>query len=167
MTNGKEYHGPSLSIPDEVSEFLRSANPAVMASIARDGRPVAAATWYLQETNRSILISFDASRARLSHLRREPRFALDVLDGSDWYTHVSLQLEAVAFADDEGLGDIDSIAAHYTGREYLERGRRRVSVRSEIKSFLSWGTLRAPLAGDGAGKGNVHEGSDGRERPSR
>jgi hypothetical protein len=32
----------------------------------------------------------DEGRKRLEHMRHDPRVALDLLDESDWYTHVSM-----------------------------------------------------------------------------
>jgi PPOX class probable F420-dependent enzyme len=129
-------------LTDAVREFLRRPNPAVMATLAKDGRPVTVATWYLLEDDDRILVDLDAERVRLGHLRRDPRFALDVIDGADWYTHVALQLDDLVIADDTDLVDIDALSQHYRGRPYPERGRPRVSVRASIRSVLPWGALR-------------------------
>ena len=128
-------------LTDPVREFLRKPNPAVMATLAKDGRPVTVATWYLLEDDDRILVNLDAERLRLPHLRRDPRFALDVLDGADWYTHVALRLVAVELTDDTDLADIDALSTQYTGHAYAERGRPRVSVRAEIRSLLPWGSV--------------------------
>ena len=128
-------------LTDPVRAFLRKPNPAVMATLAQDGRPVTVATWYLLEDDDRILVDLDAERLRLPHLRRDPRFALDVLDGADWYTHVALQLVGVEITDDVGLVGIDALSTQYTGQPYRERGRPRVSVRAEIRSVLTWGSV--------------------------
>lgn len=127
---------------DPILTFLRRPNPAVMATLAKDGRPVTVATWYLLEDDGRILVNLDAERVRLGHLRRDPRFALDVLDHADWYSHVALQLVGTDLADDADLADIDALSRHYTGEAYGERGRPRVSVRAEIRSRMAWGSLR-------------------------
>jgi PPOX class probable F420-dependent enzyme len=132
-------------MPSEISEkihaFLREPHPAVMATVTKDGHPVTAATWYLLEADGRILINLDADRLRLNHLRREPRFALDVLDGADWYSHVALQLRVVEIADDTGLADIDALARHYLGSEYPNRRRPRVSVRADVTKWMAWGAI--------------------------
>ena len=33
----------------------------------------------------------DEGRKRLEHMRHDPRVTLDLLDESDWYTHVSME----------------------------------------------------------------------------
>jgi PPOX class probable F420-dependent enzyme len=122
-------------------ELLRRPNPAVMATVAADGRPVSVATWYLFEDDGRVLLNLDAGRARLRHLRKDPRVALTVL-GDDWYTHVSLQGRVVSLVDDEDLRDIDRLARHYTGNPYRNRERPRVSAYVEVDRWHGWGELR-------------------------
>jgi PPOX class probable F420-dependent enzyme len=134
---------PDTPLPDRVVELLRRPNPAVMATVAADGRPVTVATWYLLEEDGRVLLGLDAQRARLKHMRADPRVSLTVLDGEDWYTHVSLQGRAVSIVDDEGLRDIDRLARHYTGKPYSNRSRPRVSAQVEIDRWHAWGELRS------------------------
>jgi PPOX class probable F420-dependent enzyme len=129
------------ALPDDVERFLAGAHPSVMATVAKDGRPVAVATWFLYEGGGRILVNLDAERVRLAHLRREPRFALDILDPDDWYTHLSLQLVADDYRDDTGLADIDALSQHYLKRPYPKRSRPRVSVRAQIRRWTRWGDL--------------------------
>lgn len=129
-------------LPHEVAALLARPNHAVMATVAKDGRPVTVATWYLLEDDGTVLLNLDAGRARLKHLRADPRVALTALATDDWYTHVSLQGRVISIADDEGLRDIDRLARHYTGAEYRVRDRARVSVHVEIERWHGWGAMR-------------------------
>ncbi len=129
---------PSTPMPKKLLDLLARPNPAVMATLAADGRPVTVATWYLLEPDATILLGLDAARARLSHLRRDPRISLTALAEGDWYTHVSVQGRVLSIADDEGLRDIDRLATHYTGRPYRNRTRARVSVHVEIERWHGW-----------------------------
>src|ERR1700754_4810408 len=106
---------PSTALPDNLRDLLAKPNPAVMATVAADGRPVTVATWYLLEEDGTILLGLDAGRARLDHLRRDPRVALTALAENSWYTHVSIQGHITGIVDDEGLRDIDRLSQHYTG----------------------------------------------------
>jgi PPOX class probable F420-dependent enzyme len=132
---------PTPPLPDRVLELLRRPNPAVMATLAADGRPVSVATWYLLEDDGRILLNLDAERARLKHIRKDPRVALTVL-GDNWYTHVSLQGRVVSIVDDEGLRDIDRLSRHYGGHPYSIRDRPRVSAFVEVDRWHGWGELR-------------------------
>ena len=114
-----------------------------MATVAKDGRPVTVATWYLLEPDGDVLLNLDSERVRLRHLRRDPRIALTVLDGADWGTHVSLQLTVLAVTGDGDLSDIDALAMHYIGTPYPNRDRARVSARARVRSWHGWGSFGA------------------------
>ena len=129
---------PDTPVPQHVLELLRKPNPAVMGTIGADGGPVTVATWYLLEDDATILLGLDATRARLEHLRRDPRVSLTALAEGDWYTHVSVRGRVVSIADDEGLRDIDRLSTHYTGNPYGNRDRPRVSVRVAIERWHGW-----------------------------
>jgi PPOX class probable F420-dependent enzyme len=116
--------------------LLRRPNPAVMATLRPDGAPVTVATWYLWDNGR-ILLSLDAERSRLAHLRRDPRVSLTVLDGEDWYRHVSLQ-GTVTLSDDPELADADRISRHYRGHPYPNRRRPRVTAWLDIERVHVW-----------------------------
>jgi PPOX class probable F420-dependent enzyme len=130
---------PVPPLPDEVLAVLARPNPAVMATVASDGRPVTVATWYLLEEDGTVLLNLDAGRARLEHLRTDPRVSLTALVQDDWYAHVSLQGRVVSIADDDGLADIDRLSRHYVGNEYSNRDRPRVSVHVQVERWHSWG----------------------------
>lgn len=132
---------PVPPLPDDVVVMLARPNPAVMATLAADGRPVTVATWYLLEDDGTVLLNLDAGRVRLAHLRRDPRVSLTVLD-EDWYTHVSLQGRVTSLEDDPDLHDIDRLARHYTGEPYRVRDRPRVSAHVAVERWHGWGALR-------------------------
>ena len=133
---------PTTPMPDQVLELLRRPNPAVMATLAADGRPVTVATWYLLEDDGRVLLGLDATRARLKHMRADPRISLTVLATDDWYTHVSLQGRVDSIVDDEGLRDIDRLSRHYTGDAYPNRTSPRVSAQVSIERWHGWGKMR-------------------------
>ncbi|NED88719.1 PPOX class F420-dependent oxidoreductase [Streptomyces sp. SID11233] len=128
-------------LPPEAVALMRRPNPAVMATLRSDGAPVSTPTWYVWADG-SVLISLDEGRIRLKHIRRDPRVTLTILDGDDWYTHVTLIGRVVETYEDEGLADIDHIAAHYTGKPYPDRVRTRFSARIEIERWHGWGAHR-------------------------
>ena len=141
-SGGRPYDADvAIELPDDVRAFLERPNPAVMATLAKDGRPVSVATWYLLEPDGRVLLNLDGERVRLNHIRRDPRIALTVLDSANWGTHVSLQLSVVEVSDDGDLSDIDALAVQYSGAPYQARDRRRVSARAEILSWHGWGAF--------------------------
>jgi PPOX class probable F420-dependent enzyme len=130
---------PVPPLPADLVELLRRPLPAVMATVAADGRPVTVATWYLLEEDGTVLLNLDAGRARLKHLRREPRVSLTALAEGDWYTHVSVQGRVVSITDDVDLVDIDRLSRHYLGQDYGNRESPRVSARVQIHRWHGWG----------------------------
>jgi PPOX class probable F420-dependent enzyme len=128
-------------LPEDAIAMLSRPNPAVIATVRSDGQPVSTATWYLWDDGR-VLINMDEGRKRLEHLRGDPRVTLTVLDGDDWYTHVSLIGHVAELRDDEDLADIDRLSRQYTGRPYPQRDRRRISAWIEIDRWHGWGSLR-------------------------
>ena len=127
-------------LADDVRELLLKPNPAVMATIRKDGSPVTVPTWYLLVGDR-ILLNLDKSRVRLQHIQRDPRVALSVMEAGNWTTHVSIQGRVVEIIDDPNLDGIDSLARHYTGQNYFNREDPRVDVWVEIDRVHVWGDL--------------------------
>lgn len=131
---------PELPFPDHVRALLSKPNPAVVATLRRDGQPVSVATWYVLDGDR-VLLNMDATRTRVGHLRRDPRLTLTVLDEAGWYTHVSLIGHVEEMYDDEGLTDIDRLSSHYTGRSYPDRESPRVSAWMAVDRWHGWGAV--------------------------
>ena len=133
---------PTTPVPDAVRDFLKLPNPAVMATVAKDGRPVTVATWYLLEDDGTVLLGLDATRARLNHLRRDPRVSLTALSEASWYTQASVQGRVGEILDDVGLAQIDRLSMHYGGRPYADRESPRVYTHMTIEHWHGWGELK-------------------------
>ena len=132
----------ALDLPADVAELLARPNPAVIATVRPDGQPVSVATWYLLEENGRILVNMDSGRKRLGYIRNDPRVSLTVLDGSQWYTHVSLQGRVAELRDDDNLTDIDRLSRHYGRGPYRVRDRKRVSAHIQVERWHGWGAAR-------------------------
>jgi PPOX class probable F420-dependent enzyme len=121
--------------------MLARPNPAVITTVRPDGQPVSVATWYLWEEGR-VLVNMDEGRRRLDWIRSDPRVSLTVLDGEQWYTHVSLQGRVTEIRDDTDMATIDRIARHYRAGSFGgSRTRRRVSAWIEIERWHAWGEI--------------------------
>jgi len=118
---------PEMPLPSEWDSFLIRPNPAVVATIRKDGSPHTVATWYEWKTGR-VMLNTDAKRIRLAHIRRDPRVALTVFDKDDWDVHLSLLGTVVEIRDDFTLEDIDRLALRYTKLPFGRRDRPRVTA---------------------------------------
>jgi PPOX class probable F420-dependent enzyme len=128
---------PKPPLPETLVEFLSEPNPAVIATLAPNGSLHTAATWYLWDDGR-VLVNMDESRARLAHLREDPRVSLTVLGKDDWSRHVSLSGRVASLEPDPELEGINRLARHYTGQSFPLRDGRRVSGWIEIDSWHAW-----------------------------
>jgi PPOX class probable F420-dependent enzyme len=127
---------PKPPLPDELQELLAKPNPSVIGTVTPDGSPNTVATWYVWEDGR-VLVNMDEGRKRLEYLRENPRVSITVLDGDQWYRHVTLH-GRITLVDDADLADIDRISKHYMGEAYSQRDRGRVSGWIEVERWHAW-----------------------------
>jgi len=125
-------------LPEAALTFLRKPNPAVMATVTSDGRPVSVATWYLIEDDGLLMLCMNADRARLKHLQKNGHVTLTVLGADDFGTHISVQGHVVSIKPDEGLADIDRLSRHFLNKDYPARDRPLVTVHVEIDRWFGW-----------------------------
>jgi len=118
---------PRAPLPPELVEFLKAPHAAVIATVRSDGAPYTAATWYDWDNGR-LLVNMDFERLRLSHMRRDPRVAVTVLDIEDWYHAVTVLGRVVEIRDDEAFADIDRLSLRYRGSPYWNRERKRITA---------------------------------------
>ncbi|CAH0217109.1 hypothetical protein SRABI83_02287 [Arthrobacter sp. Bi83] len=126
------------ALPQHVFDFISQPNPAVMATVDPDGRPVSVQIVYLIEDAEHILLSIAAGNSRggrLQHLRDDPRMSLTVLKNNGWTDAVTLLATAVEFFEDENLQIIDAMTAHYFGGPYAIRNPR-TAVRVRIDEWI-------------------------------
>jgi PPOX class probable F420-dependent enzyme len=128
---------PPLPLTPEVEAFLQKPNPAVVATLRPDGSPHSVATWYAWEDG-LVLLNMDESRARLEHLRHDPRVSLTVLDMDDWYRHVSLRGTVIRIEEDIGLAGIDRLSQRYRGQPYRNRERKRFNGWMQVARWDEW-----------------------------
>jgi PPOX class probable F420-dependent enzyme len=136
---------PGLPLPPEIDALLARPNYAVVATVRPDGTPHSAVTWYDWDNGR-VLLTLDAARVRLRHLRLNPAVSITVFDGEDFLRHVTLNGHVVEISDDVGLHAADRMAQRYFGAPYPDRDRPRVSAWVEVDRWHSWdGPNRGPM----------------------
>ncbi len=128
---------PKLPLPPEVDQLLRKANPAVIATLRKDGSPHTAVTWYIWDGDH-VLVNMDATRVRLQHMRRDPRVSLTVLDAQSWYRQLTVFGLVVKIREDGDCADIDRLSVRYTREPFRDRTRRRVSADIELDGWYGW-----------------------------
>jgi PPOX class probable F420-dependent enzyme len=127
-------------LPPRLLTVLVRPNPSVIATVRPDGRPGSSAVWYLWDDG-DVLVSMSERSPRVQNLRAEPRAALTVLDGPDWYRQVTLHGTTVSLEKDPGLALIDRLSQHYDGRPYPDRdpSHRHVTARIRVDGWDQFG----------------------------
>jgi PPOX class probable F420-dependent enzyme len=128
---------PKPPLPPEVDQLLRKANPAVIATLRHDGSPHTAVTWYDWD-GEHVLVNMDAARARLKHMRRDPRVSVTVIDSESWYRQLTIFGRVVEIRDDPQFADIDRLCLRYTRRQFHNRLRARISALIEPVGWYGW-----------------------------
>jgi PPOX class probable F420-dependent enzyme len=131
---------PKPPLPPELDKFLAEPNPSVIATLRPDGSPHTAATWYLWEDGR-VVVNMDEGRKRLDYMRMDPRVSITVLGKDDWYHHVTLRGRVASIEPDPDLEVIDRLSRHYTGEQYQQRDRGRLTAWIEVEHWHSWAVI--------------------------
>jgi hypothetical protein len=80
----------------------------------------------------------DATRARLKHMRRDPRVSLTVMDSESWYRQLTIFGRVDEIRDDPEFKDIDRLSLRYTRRQHHNRLRARISALIEPVGWYGW-----------------------------
>ncbi|NJP50698.1 TIGR03618 family F420-dependent PPOX class oxidoreductase [Streptomyces sp. SBST2-5] len=104
--------GPRVLSEEELSAVLGRQRFGTLATVKRDGHPHLTTMAYAWDPGARLLrFSSTADRLKVRHLKRDPRAALHVPDGSVW-----------SFAVAEGLAEVSeitSVPGDAVGRELL------------------------------------------------
>lgn len=87
----------------EIEAFLAEAHTAIVATIRRDGSPLAVPMWFVM-VDGSPFIRTLAKTAKVGHLRRDPRVCFTVEQGEAWAElKAAVFTGSVVFETDEAL----------------------------------------------------------------
>jgi PPOX class probable F420-dependent enzyme len=125
-------------LPADVREFLEEPHHAVMATINASGAPQLTVMWYaLLPTEDVVLLNSSRGLLKVKNLRRDPRMALCVADGSRYVT-IEGTAELVADREAQARDVNEHIAPRYIGQRLGGRrweviqGSDRIGIRMRI-----------------------------------
>jgi PPOX class probable F420-dependent enzyme len=104
-------------LTDDQRRLLREPNLASLATMDDDGRPHVTPVWVDEEDGRIVVNTADG-RAKVRHLRREPRVGILVMDREDPYTWVSIRGRVVEITTDGAHDHIDELSRRYEGKAF-------------------------------------------------
>jgi PPOX class probable F420-dependent enzyme len=119
------------TLSDKQARLFQDRNWGNLVTLRADGSPHVSPVW-VDYDGEHVLVNSAYGRAKVRHLQRDPRVAIDVLPADDQqsgYVEVSGTAELV----DEGADEhIDRLAQKYLGQEtypYRQPEERRVIIR--------------------------------------
>ena len=106
-------------LSDWAKEFLREDHVAVVSTLNKDGSSQLTTMWYLLADDGSLVMSTPGRNQKVKNLRRDPRIALCVGDGT---RSVSLY-GAVTISEDQALvrQDIEHLVERYVKDEGIRQ----------------------------------------------
>jgi PPOX class probable F420-dependent enzyme len=112
------------------AKLLEAPNFAHVATIRRDGSPHVTAIW-VDWDGEHILLNSAQGRAKVEHIRRDPRVAVSVSDNSDEYRNLRVRGTAeIVDEGEEAWRHIDKLQQKYHGSPtYPRGGPQRVLIR--------------------------------------
>jgi PPOX class probable F420-dependent enzyme len=122
-----------MSLDPKVLALLSRPNFAHLATLMPDGSPNVTPVWIGVQEDR-ILIGSGESSLKIRNLRRDPRFALSVVDFHDPYEEVQIRGRVVEFREDSNFKIMDEISQKYIGKEFPFRNPEgRVALIIEVE----------------------------------
>lgn len=120
-------------LTDRQAAFLHEEpNVAVVAALREDGTPHLTVVW-VDWDGEHVVLNLNNFRAKLEHLRRDPRVSVLVLDRNDPYRWVAIEGEVAEITTEGAYEHIVRQAGVYFGRDdyVLQEGEERILVKIE------------------------------------
>ena len=120
----------TTTLTEAEARLLQEPNYAVVAALREDGSPHQTVIW-IDWDGEHVLLNLNQERAKLRHLRDEPRLSVLVLDREDPYRWLGIDGEVAEITTEGAYEHIVHQAGVYRGRaDYpLKPGEERVLVK--------------------------------------
>ena len=126
-------------LTEDHRRLLREPNLASLATMDEDGRPHVTPVWVDEERGRIVVNTADG-RAKVRHLRRDPRVGILVMDREDPYTWVSVRGRIVEITTEGAYDHIDELSRRYEGKPFDHPpGQVRLKVIIEPERITVYG----------------------------
>jgi PPOX class probable F420-dependent enzyme len=123
-----------VALTDKSRQLIDAPNYAFLATVNADGGPQVSPVWVDRDGD-TILVNTAIGRVKDRNMRREPRVAISIPSGGDFYDKVDIRGHVVDVVEgDEAERHIDKLAKKYVGEDtYPNRreGEHRVIFRIE------------------------------------
>jgi PPOX class probable F420-dependent enzyme len=105
------------ALNDKSRALIDAPNYAFLATVDEDGAPQVSPVW-IDRDGDTILVNTAAGRVKDRNMRREPRVALSIPSGGDFYDKVDIRGHVVDLVEgEEAERHIDKLSKKYTGED--------------------------------------------------
>lgn len=118
--------------------LLEGKNVAFLATLAEDGSPQVTPVW-VDFDGEHVLVNSEEKRAKVQHVKRDPRVALTVAEAGNAYKYVELRGRVVETTTDGAMELIDKLARKYIGQDkypWNQPGDVRVILKIAVDKVL-------------------------------
>jgi PPOX class probable F420-dependent enzyme len=107
----------AVELSDHQRNLLKQPNLAFLATVGADGVPHVTPVWVDEEEGRAVVNTADG-RAKVRHVRRDPRVGLVVVNRDDPYDWVSIRGRVVEITREGAHEHIDELSRRYEDKPY-------------------------------------------------
>jgi|SRR5438876_8730081 len=119
-------------------ELLREPHLAFLGTLAQDGAPHVTPVWVDEEGGKPVVNTADG-RAKVRHVRRDPRVGLLVVHRDDIYDWVSIRGRVIDITTEGAEEHIDQLSHRYEGKPFdLPPGQVRLKLVIEPESVAEY-----------------------------
>ncbi|HZF50081.1 MAG TPA: PPOX class F420-dependent oxidoreductase [Polyangiaceae bacterium] len=129
------------TLSDAQRKLLDDKNFAHVATIGEEGEPQVTPVW-VEYDGTHVLFNTEEKRAKVKHMRKNPRIALSVLNSANPYQYIEIQGSVVDITTDGADEMIDRLAMKYMGKDkypFNKPGDVRVVVKILPEKVLGMG----------------------------
>ena len=131
----------AVKLTDAQKQLLDGKNFAYVATVGEGGEPQVTPVW-IEYDGTHVLFNTEEKRAKVKHMKKDPRIAVCVSDSANPYHYVEIQGTVAEITTDGADAMIDRLAMKYMGKEkypFNKPGDVRVVVKIAPEKVLGMG----------------------------
>ena len=106
----------AVTLSDAQRKLLDEKNFAHVATIGEEGEPQVTPVW-IEYDGTHVLFNTEQSRAKVKHMRANPRIALSVLNAANPYQYIEIRGKVVEMTTEGADEMIDRLTKKYIGQD--------------------------------------------------
>lgn len=112
-----------MSLSERVKKLIEGKNFGFLATLKKDGSPHVTPVW-VDHADGDILVNTTTDRAKVRHVKNDPRVAIAIVDNQDPYKYAMVQGKVIEVTENGAEEHIDKLAFKYTGMKKYQKARK-------------------------------------------